>query len=103
MSGQQVMVALDMEKNMLTQEMFRRKSSLDSVIDKCGRRWEKWVSRMTTRVVSFTKTRNLEGKWAAYNTFFRNFPETWFLPTEPLRRIGQQAAGLRFIPQQKKI
>lgn len=56
---------------------------------------------MTTRVVSFTKIGDLEGKWAAYNTSFRNFPETWFLPTEPLRRIRQQAKDLKFTPQQK--
>ena len=35
------MVAMDMERSVLTQEMFRRKSYLDLVIDRGGRGWEK--------------------------------------------------------------
>lgn len=39
-SGQQMMVAMDMERSVLTQEMFRRKSYLDLVIDRGGRGWK---------------------------------------------------------------
>lgn len=36
-SGQQMIVAMDVEKSALNQEMFRRKSYLDSVIDRYGK------------------------------------------------------------------
>lgn len=72
------MVTMDMEGSVLTQEMFRRKKYLDSEIERYDRGWENYKkSRMTTRVMSFTKSGHLEGKWAAHK--IRNFPETWFL------------------------
>lgn len=41
------------------------------------------------------------GKWASYSTSFRNFPQLWFLPTEPFRRMRQQAEGWGFFPSKK--
>ena len=75
-----------------------------SVTDRCGRRWEKEVSRMITRVLSFTEIRNrVGGEWAPYNTSSRSFPEIWFLPTEPFRRMRQQAEGWGLFPSKKNL
>lgn len=57
------MVTMDMEGSVLTQEMFRRKKYLDSEIERDDRGWENYEkTRMTTRVMSFTKTGHLGGK-----------------------------------------